>query len=257
MTHRQVARLLGHASSRIAEFYIETRGVARRDRLVLATARRQLDGRMSLLHDLVDAERLEAFRDYAGAVVATVSPLLLGLCELAGLDVDELACSMRPHGEWRPWLCGRLPADAARRRKGRRNSLRVLSPDELDRCDLDWFAHAGTVATDLAPGGVRFGCRVADRGLEMAAMLGEARLRTHGSTGWIKIGGELPATLVAAAPGRPLNDLVGHPVLDLHPCVVTHVDEPDFWGTKVHFALEPVRWTMPWARARDRGPGSP
>ena len=243
-----IARLLAHSSRTVLDHYLRPSARERLDRHVLKEARADLDRWTAALHDLVDAERLESYRAYVGAVVATVSPLLIAVCEQEGRDLDALVHAMRPDAPWDPWVCGARSPGKVHRRRPRRVSLGALSPVLRDRCELDWFAHAGAVFEPRSLGGVRFGVRVLDRGLEMAAMLGEARLRTHGSTGSLTIREELPATLAAALPGRALDDLVEHPLLAGAGCIVTRVDDPDFWGTKLRFSLEPVAWTMPWAR---------
>ena len=248
MTPEEIARLLGHSPAGMMARYGERRGTDVVDRHVVATARRDLEGRMMALHDVVSAKRLEAFRAYSGMVVATVSPLLLRICALAGLCLDELAYDMRPDAAWQPWVCGRRPFDGRQRQKGGKVSLRKLAPDELARCDLDWFAHAGLVVVPPGDGPLPFGMRVLDRGLEVAAMLGDARLRTHGHTGSLTIVGELSATIAAALPGRRLGDVFANPALQGQPCLITQVDDPGLWGTPVTFAMEPSPWTMPWSR---------
>lgn len=61
----------------------------------------------------------------------------------------------------------------------------------------------------------------------------------------IEIDERIPVTTCLAAIGRPLSDLVRHPVLDGHGAVVTGT-RPEEWGTGIVFDVQPVR-----ARATD------
>ncbi len=205
------------------------------------------------------AARLGIFLDHVGRAVEFVSPLLLRLCRIEGWNVDLLAHRLRPDATWTPWLCGRRPSDRLYV-KGVGGAPHA-SPADAARSWLDGFAHAGTVVVDRPRPGhpvgtIPFGIRVLDATLEMGCFLGEHRIRTCGAGGAITIATELPDAVMASLPGRPLEDLVGHPLIRGSGCVVTHVEEPDLWGVKVRFALDPVAWRMPWARGGTTAPPS-
>lgn len=207
-----------------------------------------------LRRDLV-AGRLALFRDHIGRTVETVSPLLVRLCELEARGVDDLALRLRPDAEWQGWLCGRKPASPSMS-LSKMFDEQFGPGEEAARHWLERFAHGGLVVRDRdeadARGGLPFGIRVLDGGLELGAFFGDARLRTHGAMGSITLPTELPETLIAALPGQPLDRLVAHPLLDGAGCVIEHVDDPTRWGIRVVFALAPMPWKMPW-HARRRG----
>lgn len=218
------------------------------DRRSLSRAGRALHARMSRLYGWVGEEEAAAFRAYVGEAVTTVSPLLVRLCELEGHDLDALVAKLAPLGAWPPWLCGWRPGEKWQRRIVGA-VLATPSPTETAAWRFQELVHGGCVVQDLLHPGIPFGVRVLNRGLEMAAMLGEHRIRTHGREGSMTLKAELPRTVAIAMPGRPLDVLVSHPLLDGAGCLVTEVSEPNRRGTKVRFALEPVAWRMPWARS--------
>ena len=195
--------------------------------------------------------RLAVFRAYVGAAVTTVSPLLLRVCATNGVSLDELAMKLRPGMVWDEVICGVRPGDAWL--KSVTGGVNVPSAPDAVRDDWalqEWLHSAWPIyGDDLL---FRFGVRVLDAGLEVAAFPGGHRLRTHGSEGSITLGMELPDTVMAALPGRALDCLIDHPLTNGAGCVVTEVEETSpRWGTKVRFALEPVPWRMPWARSAE------
>ena len=222
-----------------------TGGRVSRDRTGLGPSRRALARRLRALRQAVQEEERQAYRAHFGQAVRTVSPLLLRVCECENLDLDVLVARMGPRGAWPNWLCGPGP-DGGRRWKSERNGGGHTGL--LDGGEFDSFAHGGLVVRGLGEPGGPFGLRALDRGLEMAAFLGDARLRTHGRTGSLLIRGDLPATLVAALPGRPLDHLVDHWLLAGAGCVVERVEEATRRGTTIVFRLDPIPWRAPWVR---------
>ena len=221
-------------------------------RRALARAALALGTRMQDLRQKVRMEKLEAYRTYLGEVVTTVSPLLLRLCADEGHDLDELVGGLRPGVPWHPWHCGTRPRDEWQRSLAGKVNVPAASPTRRASHDFQEYVHSGVTVRDRAePGcGIPFGIRILNGGVEMAAFLGEHRLRTHGRDGSIMLRLELPCTLVEGLPGVMLDDLVDHPLLAGAGCVITSVDEPHRkWGTKVRFAHEPAPWRMPWVRA--------
>lgn len=202
----------------------------------------------------VERRRL-LYRDYVGATVTKITPLLLRWCGLEGLDLDELVDRLGPDRPWTPWLCGPRPTDPAKPVKGKA-SLRKPTRGEVAFHDLQHFAYSGVILRPKSkPRG--FGIRVLQDCLEMAAFLGNARLRTFGVEGAVTLPGELPATVAAALPGQPLDRLVQHPLLEGAGCVATRVDEPTPWGSKIHFQVAPRWWRPSWARgAESSWPGT-
>ncbi len=241
-----IAAAIGHSS--LARLYSRTP-----DPYLLAHLRVSELGAMRVLRSGLAAlgrevadRRLALYRDYVGATVTRVSPLLLRWCGLGGLEADDLARRLAPDRPWTPWLCGpRPPAPSGSIKGPRRFEMRGGGVADLH--DLQLFAFSGTVVRTGAASGL-FGLRVLHDRLEFAAFLGKARVRTFGVGGVLALPGELPATLVAALPGTPLDRLVDHPLLNGAGCVVREVDEATRWGTRITFALPSVTWRMPWAR---------
>lgn len=209
-------------------------------------------GALGIPPDQLPKERedrgLAVYRAYLGAVIETASPLLFRACALNGLPVDELALRLRPGVAWEQWLCGVRPLDAwCRELVGQTNA-----PDPTPALRREWalqeWLHVGVIIRDPGRRLTMLGARVLDRGLELAASVGGHRLRTHGDEGSITLRLELPATLMAALPGVPLDRFIDHPLLAGAGCMVTAVDERTMWGTRVRFGLRPLPWRLPWAR---------
>lgn len=210
-------------------------------------ARAALDVGLHALGSGVREQRLALYRAYVGGTVTGVSPLLPSWCGHAGIDLDEAAWRLAPDRPWVRWLCGPAPADPRAPRWGHRSAFRP-GPGEAAYHDLRRFAHSGVVIRRNLRGD-GFGIRVLHDRLEFGLFLGNARIRTFGVGGAIQLPDAMPATLASALPGRPLDALVGHPLLEGAGCVVTQVDEPTRWGTKVHFRVAPRPWRLPWVRA--------
>lgn len=209
------------------------------------TALRDLDAALASLGERVALRRLALYRDYVGATVSTVSPLLVRWCELHHHDLDQLALHLRPDQPWISWVCGPRPAPV-----GRWLGVAAFVPSLRRRLrfnDLRRFAFAGIVVGEQPATAV--GIRVLHDCLEFASFLGDARLRTFGPGGSITVPGDIPATVMSAAPGRPLEWLVGHPVIDGAGCTIREVREPGRRGTEILFSVRRHPWRMPWVRS--------
>lgn len=194
--------------------------------------------------------RLQAYRNYVGETVATISPLLLRVCADQGLDLDELVHRLAPDRFWVSWLCGPRPIEPGARVKGKVNLHRANPEDE--RCfGLQSFAHSGVVIQKKDEA-LPFGIRVLFGGLEVAAFLGTARLRTYGDFGHVALPDELPENLFHGLAGQPLDALLQHRLLDGAGAVIARVERNDPWGVKVLFHLAATPWRMPWTRTTDR-----
>jgi hypothetical protein len=202
-------------------------------------------GLAGLAREVAD-RRLALYRDYVGSTVTRISPLLRRWCGLEGVQVDDLARRLAPDRPWTTWLCGHRPPNRSRSARWSRRTG-IVGEWEVDYHGLQRFAFAGTVVRTRATGR-GYGLRVLHDRLEMAAFLGTARIRTFGTGGEIVLPGELPATLVAGLAGTPLDRLIDHDLLNGAGCVITDVDEPTGWGTRIAFSQLSEAWRMPWAR---------
>lgn len=191
---------------------------------------------------------LALYRAYVGAAVDAASPLLCRACAINGLPVDELVLRLRPGCKWEQWLCGVSPLDAWCRGLVGRTNAPDPTPAQRREWALQEWLHVGVIIRDPRRRLTMLGTRVLDGCLELAASVAGHRLRTHGDGGSITLRMELPDTVMAALPGIPLDRFIDHPLLAGAGCMVTAVDEPTMWGTKVRFALAPVPWRLPWAR---------
>lgn len=202
------------------------------------------DDRLDAFLERIDEIRLALFRRHVAASVVRVSPLALRACAMVGCDIDDVASRLTHELPWVDWLCGpTLPPIL-------RKSATTMIADL--RFHLDRFAHGGLIVRPPSPGRFGLGVRVYRRGLEMGAVLGEAWLRTHGTTGSLTIAGELPEIVAASIIGRDLAELASHPLIDGAGLRVLGLGRAAGRGSVIMFRCPPVRWRAPWSRPGGR-----
>lgn len=181
------------------------------------------------------------------ASVRGASPLALDLLAHAGIDPDQATWALRPRGAAPGWLCG--PVDG---RAGRAGARPTTWPD-IDREAQDRFLHGGLVLRErVAPAGA-LGIRLSPGGLEVAARLGRAWLRTWRGVATLASAVSLPETVLAALPGRRLDHVFDHPALRGRGYVVERVARRSpLWleggsGWSILFDAAPLAWRPRWA----------
>lgn len=242
----QVAAALGHAQVGMGHVRSPDPFMLARLNVGELDAFDRLRSDLEIIRSEAAARLLQLYRGYVGATVNGVSPLLLRWCDLNREDLDEVAWSLGPNRPWMPWLCGPRPLGTMPGSKSWYPPT-GMTAGERAYAALQRFAFSGTVLERRSRRDL-FGMRVRHGCLEVGAVLSGTRLRTYGSAGEIVVPGELPSTLVSALPGRTLDQLVQHPLLDGAGCIVFEVGEPQGTGTRILFRLPPVPWRLPWAR---------
>lgn len=154
-----------------------------------------------------DRERLRLFRLYLQMTVTRVSPIVVDLAAFVGSDFATIAEDLAPPRSWPELLVVRGSADV---RSGDASSglprmrlassvlnaasLRSRRPSGRRAANASLLVAAGTIDTRL----VARGCAI----------------RTRGEVADILLPTAVPDTVVAALPGRPIDVLLSHPLLD-------------------------------------------
>ncbi len=168
-----------------------------------------------MMDRLVETMRLASFRAYLAATVVSMSSLVPDVLELAGSDVPGALQRLRPGHMW-PGITameeqyGRTgPATNRRVRQGRRFVTRP-APMMGDAVVADG-ALGAFVEAKIFGGSLDVVLR--DVGFEFS---------TQDGTGYIRFSTRLPDTVIAACEGRPLRDVVDHPVFRTRDYVIKH-----------------------------------
>lgn len=192
----------------------------------------------AMLDRLVETIRLASFRSYLLATVETMSALVPDVLLMAGSDVATALQRLRPGHMW-PMITksegeyGRTGATANRRiRVAGRSVTRpapligdtVISEDALG----DWVE-----------------AKVFGGSLDVSLRSAGFELSTHDGTGYVKLADLLPDTMVAACVGRPLTDVVEHPLLHSRAFVIQ--DAANVAGaSSLTFDVGRLALELPW-----------
>ena len=188
----------------------------------------------------------QVFRAEIGATVRTASTLLLALGDLERRPLDELAWLIRPALGWPD--PNRTFGDQSEIAWDRHSLRHHLAAGGNGVAGPLWVAggcHGVKIVTAAADG---LYVHVQGHSLEIAGALGAVRLAT--SHGVLRLGydGLLPETLRIAAIGRPIGDVIDHPVLRGRRWIVEAIEPAAGsrgWVFVVRTGTKPFR--MPWA----------
>lgn len=187
---------------------------------------------------------LDCYRVVHARTLRQVTPLLLDICALEGIELDDLSLRLRPWGEWRRWLCGSTPHG------NRRKASYFAGPATAVATE---FLYGGLILRRWNAVGGALGIRVSPHGLEVGAQLGSAHVRTLGGVADLTLGFELPETLKDGLSGRPVDDLVDHELFADRGYVVERV--VDYLSlltasglvTRLVLRTGMAPWSPPWA----------
>ena len=195
-----------------------------------------------------EAERRALYRAHLRCTVRFASPLLLDLLAAEELALDALVACMEPPPGWAGQL-GVLPVRPVIRRllprvhKAFRPGAR--SPDQrFARC----LAHGGVVVRPPSHPAGGFGIWTSADMVHAWIDMGEARLAIGGGEAhlWLP---QLPDTIASAMPGRDLDRLVTHPLIDRRGYYVrrTRFDPDGSPVLVIGCGVEPIDLTRPGA----------
>lgn len=211
--------------------------------LALAGLRRDADERLS-----------ELFRNYVGATVCAVSPLVVAACRIEGLDLDATVGLLRYEDGRRQWLGGPAPLPASILRRLPDPGTDLLRPHEVVRR----FQRCGVVIREDGEGAGALGFRVGATCLEIGMRTAAMGLSTREGRAVLTLRYPLPETIRIAVRGRRLDEVVDFPLVNGRGYVITGAFQRPGIGTALAFRAEPLPWRMPWARrwVRDDAEGN-
>lgn len=133
------------------------------------------------------------------------SPLMIGICQMEGFEPATVAAAILPvpihtHvSDGHPWL----PTNSSGHQALGRH---------FDTCYSDLFRNRVSLRKDPDPRG---GLIVMQRGgtLEVQGRIGEAAIATNAGKATLTLTHAVPETVLAAMAGRPISQLVQHPLL--------------------------------------------
>lgn len=163
------------------------------------------------------------------------SPLVAAFCALEGLDPLVVADAVSPTeaapplNSTHPWIATGSPEQVER--IGLADRWLAWPRVEQDQVVLRWWFDP------------RGSASIEQRGhaLELHCALGRALIGTSGGTARLTVQGVMPETLLMGARGRPVSDLVSHPlILDPTFRIITAFGKPG--ETIIEFACANVPW---------------
>ncbi|MEG3159380.1 hypothetical protein U1763_02585 [Sphingomonas sp. LB2R24] len=159
-----------------------------------------------------DTARLRLFDAHLRSVIKSVSPLTVDALTAEGLGIEEVVARLRAPTNW-PSL-SLLVHDTFRPTDY--DSLALMQHRGMEaerRFERRHRSGAGYVLREAGRAGGGLGFRVCGDGLEIAMLCEDYLLTTAGGKGRLLIFGTLPSTIGVAMLGRPVADLIDHPLL--------------------------------------------
>ena len=193
-------------------------------------------------------ERLRLYRLHLQASVSRISPVALDLAAQGGFGIDQIARRLRVPKGW-PWPGGVAPLSCgigvnwlSLGRKALRRSFVGSDRRFAARLDRDGVLMRGCED----PAG-ELGFLVSGDELQAVARLGECILHTRRGSCSVLLPRRLPETIQCALIGRPIGDMIGHPVLSGRRYRILSVqDRGTASGSVVVFATATRPLELPW-----------
>lgn len=191
-----------------------------------------IDGRIAEFIERVEAERTHLFNQHLHATVRRTSPLLLGLATMEGISIAEAVSQCRPPENWpRMPHCDFPPSRlrVSQLRPIRKGSTNLHEERRFRRV----FCDPGVIIRPVDDPRGRFAVRPHSGMLAFTAAIGPSLLSAFGATATLMLREPLPETVAIAMPGRPLRQLIDHPLFSEHPCRVLRVDSDTQAGSSI------------------------
>lgn len=195
--------------------------------------------RLALFRSQLRRVRLALFRQQLALEVRSATPLLASVGAAEGIDFRDRMWNLRPSMAWpeRGALVPSIP------RAARGLPSFSQSPSELRRR----HRHAGVVVHLAGDHPGLLGVRARNGILELTAHIGDARLETRDGLAFLRLPGELPATVASAAPGLGISEIVSHPWFHGRPWPIERIAGGTLPVVVIRTGL--AAWRMPWGAA--------
>lgn len=158
-----------------------------------------------------ELERLLLFRLHLQTTIRRVSPLLLDLAVRENISLTNASALIYPPQDWpgRPFFdVSPVPIWRMVQKNGWRQGTARRERVRFERM----FANPGVIIRQFDDPRGRFGIRPCRSVLGFTAAMGSCVLTAFGSTGILKLGDQLPQTVMTSLKGHRLGDIVEHPI---------------------------------------------
>lgn len=175
----------------------------------------RIDEEEMIVESAYRLERLRIFRMRLQANVLSVSPLVRDLADAHGIGLDALAELFRPYPELQrcatltPTAVPRLYPCTSRREERSRGHPWMRASDQR----VSYAVSRKGVVIDAQSGRGQLGFMVNRGDLVAAGWLGECWFHTEGDRAHLVARVEVPETLISAAVGRSIGQIVSHSIL--------------------------------------------
>lgn len=200
-----------------------------------------------------EVERIRLYRLKLQITVGRVSPLAVDLAAHAGFQLDVVSCRLRPPPSW-PWsaLTARGDRMANRRWRPIGTSTGIKGMNASVPGAWPRLAHGAALMLPASDRRGELAYVVSGNVLEAVTRMGDCILQTDQGIARVLLDDRLPETLVAALPGRSLDDLFDHPVLTGRGYVIERVRQPEPSAAHVvTFRTGLLPLSMPWGADLD------
>ncbi|AGH50180.1 hypothetical protein G432_12295 [Sphingomonas sp. MM-1] len=160
-------------------------------------ARRRACDEALVIDRLVETLRLASFRSFLASTVVSMSAIVPSVLDMVGSDVPSALQRIRPGHLWprSTSRAGRSPASSA-----------------LGRKDLVWPMRIGDAV--MADGILAWvEAAILGSSLDIVLRAGGVELATYAGVARLQVDDRLPDTVLSACEGRPLDQIVDHPLL--------------------------------------------
>jgi hypothetical protein len=196
-----------------------------------------------------DQERLRLYRLHLQATLGVISPVAFALALDGGFAIDQVARRLTVPKGW-PWAGG-VPSQS-KGASARWMSLgRLAVRSSVVGADLRLSARLrrdGVLMRDSHHPAGELGYVVFGDELEAIARLGDCMLHTRRGVCRLLLPASLPDTITTSLIGRPIGDMVEHPVLaDRRYRILLIQDQRGGGSSVVTFATPMLPLELPWA----------
>jgi hypothetical protein len=182
-------------------------------------------------------DRLRLFRQHLQVTIRSCTPLLSRISAIEGLDPISALWSLRPPSEW-PHSPSTNSAIVVCGGQMRRKA--VIPPRSRSSSDVCLTLRAA----DDPRGWLLL--RVGRKSIELTGQVGDSQVRTLPGMLYVRMPHGVPNTILQAAVGRPLADLVDHPWFHSTDWTIRRI-RPSGWGAWIAVSTGRERFDMPWA----------
>jgi len=195
-----------------------------------------------------EAARLRLYRLKLQITVGRVSPLAIDLASHGNFQLDDVARCLQPPSSW-PWRDVMSGRDCATNRRwrpvGTPNGIKGMTasvPGAWPR-----LGPGAALMLRAEDGRGELAYVVSGNVLEAVTRLGDCILQTDQGIARVLLDDVLPETLVAALPGRRLDEMFDHPVLNGRGYVIERIRQSEPSAAHViTFRTGLLPFSMPW-----------